>query len=85
MMKNKPLLEKLLACLATERHPLDEAEIDYILMSEKAKSLAKSVRVDNYTLSNTSDHVPVYIILNMKAAFKDLKLITLNMKSRWEN
>ena len=51
----------------------DEAEIDYILLNKKAKPLAKTVRVENYTASNTSDHVPVYIILNIKAVRKDLK------------
>ena len=63
----------------------DEAEIDYILLNKKAKPLVKTVRVDNYTVSNTSDHVPVYIILNIKAVSKNLKPVSVKMKPRWEN
>ena len=50
----------------------DEVDIGLILLGEKAKSLAKMLSVDNYTASNTSDHVPVHIILNIKAACKIL-------------
>ena len=63
----------------------DEAEIDYILLNKKAKPLVKTVRVDNFTASNTSDHVPVYIILNIKAVSKNLKPASVKMKPRWEN
>ena len=63
----------------------DEAEIDYILLNKKAKPLVKTVSVDNYTASNTSDHVPVYIILNIKAVSKNLKPVSVKMKPKWEN
>ena len=62
----------------------DEVEIDNILLNKRAKPLAKTVRVDNYTASNTSDHLPVYIILNIKAVRKDLKHVSVKLKPRWE-
>lgn len=37
----------------------DVAETDYILLNEKARPLVKTVRVENFTDFNTSDHVPV--------------------------
>ena len=63
----------------------DEAEIDNILLNKKAKLLLKTVRVDTYTASNTSDHVPVYIILKIKAVHKNLKHVSVKMKPRCEH
>ena len=40
----------------------DVVEIDYSLLNKKAKFLANTVRVESYTNSNVSDHVPVYTI-----------------------
>ena len=53
----------------------DEAEIDYILLNKKAKPLVETVRVDYYTASNTSDHVPVYT-LDQRAAGSSLAGVT---------
>ena len=42
-------------------HPnkTDRAEIDYILLNDKSKSIVRNVAVDNGQTLNTSDHVPV--------------------------
>ena len=42
-------------------HPnkTDRAEIDYIPLNEKSKSIVRNVAVDNGQTLNTSDHVPV--------------------------
>ena len=42
-------------------HPnkTDRAEIDYILLNDKSKSIVRNVAVDNDQTLNTSDHVPV--------------------------
>ena len=61
------------------------AEIDYILLNEKAKTLVRVVRDDSFTDSNTSDHVPVYTILNVKVAETQLKPRTVKVKPRWDN
>ena len=56
----------------------DSAEIDHIFLNEKAKVLSSTVRVETYTDSNVSDHIPVYIILKIRTAKKNLKHEQLN-------
>ena len=42
-------------------HPnqTDRAEIDYMLLNDKSKSIVRNVAVDNGQTLNTTDHVPV--------------------------
>ena len=60
----------------------DVAEIDYILLNEKAKFLANTVRIESYTDSNVSDHVPVYTILKIGIMKKTLKPVTVKLKPK---
>ena len=62
----------------------DSAEIDYIFLNEKAKVLSSTVRVESYTDSNVSDHIPVYIILKIRTAKKKLKPVTVKLKPKWD-
>ena len=62
----------------------DTAEIDYILLNKKAKLLTSTVRVENFTASNVSDHIPVYIILNVRTSTKSLKPVTVKLRPRWD-
>ena len=58
------------------------AEIDYSLLNKKAKFLANNVRVESYTNSNVSDHVPVYTMLKIGIVKKTLKPFTVKLKPK---
>ena len=42
------------------------------------------MRVESYTDSNVSDHVPVYIILKISIKKKTLKPVTVKLKPKWD-
>ena len=58
----------------------DMAEIDYILLKEKAKFLANTMEVESYTDSN----VPVYTILKIRIMKKTQKPVTVKLKPKWD-
>ena len=55
----------------------DTAEIDYILLKEKAKFLANTMEVE-------LNHVPVYTILKIRIMMKTLKPVTVKLKPKWD-
>ena len=46
--------------------------------------LSSTARVESYTDSNVSDRFPVYIILKIRTAKKNLKPVTVKLKPKWD-
>ena len=68
-------------------HPnkTDKAEIDYILYNQQAEKMVKYVAVESDGALNTSDHVPVYAVLNLEVQQKNVdgnRMIPC--KPKWE-
>ena len=68
-------------------HPnkTDKAEIDYDFYNQVAEDLIKCVAVEPDGVLNTSDHVPVYAILDLEIARKEVDgNSTIRCKPRWD-
>ena len=72
--------------IRTFSHPnkSDKAEIDNVFYNRAAEELVKCVAVESDKALNTSDHVPVFAILNLEAKQQvvDGKR-TIKCKPRW--
>ena len=61
----------------------DKAEIDYILYNELGSDVVKFVSVESSVTFNTSDHVPVHAVLNLKVKQKTSSDLMIRCKPKW--